>query len=101
VEDRIRVAHGSLGAAWPFAEPAAEVADLLVANIHARVLLELAPLLLEATRRGGALILSGIIAEREEDVRAAFADLGLTVTRTLADRDWRTIALRRPAGSGP
>ena len=101
VSDRIRVARGSLGDEWPFPEPASVVADLVVANIHARVLLERADALVAATRAGGALILSGIIAEREQEVRAAFEAIGLAPVRRLADGEWRTLALRRAAEGQP
>jgi ribosomal protein L11 methyltransferase len=94
VADRIRVALGSLGSDWPFAEPPREIVDLVVANIHARVLIDLAPELTAALTPSGELILSGIIADREADVRDTYATLGYTVTSTLAEGDWRTLALR-------
>jgi ribosomal protein L11 methyltransferase len=95
VAERIQAALGSLGTAWPFAEPAAATADLVVANIHARVLIELAPALAAALTPTGSMILSGVIAEREDDVRAVYADLGFAVTDVLPEGDWRTLALRR------
>ena len=88
----IRVALGSLGDAWPFPESPVALADLVVANIHARVLLELADSLRATMRPGGVLLLSGVIDERETDVQAAFVGLGLHHQRTLADGDWRTLA---------
>ncbi|MGD9890482.1 MAG: 50S ribosomal protein L11 methyltransferase [Dehalococcoidia bacterium] len=97
VGQRVRVAHGSLGAAWPFDDPSAGIADLVVANIHARALIELAEDISAALTPAGAIILSGIIAEREADVRDAYAALGFSVTNLLAEGDWRTLALR-PAG---
>lgn len=100
VAGRVGVALGSLGEAWPFAEQPVALAGLVVANIHARVLLEIADDLVTALRPGGAMILSGIIADREADVCAAFVERGLAVVRSLPDRDWRTVALRRPAGGG-
>jgi ribosomal protein L11 methyltransferase len=56
--------------------PLAEVSgryDLVLANIGADVLIELAPLLVP---RGGTLLLSGLLVERIDDVSAAYADAG-------------------------
>lgn len=94
VAGRFRVRLGSLGDDWPFPEPRTAVAELVVANIHARVLLALRDDLLAALRPGGSLILSGVIAEREGDVRAAFERDGLRVSETLAEGDWRTLLLQ-------
>jgi ribosomal protein L11 methyltransferase len=49
-------------------------ADLVVANILAGPLVDLAPTLLGALRPGGALALSGVLADQVEAVRAAYAD---------------------------
>ena len=97
VGERIRVARGSLGADWPFDDAPYGIADLVVANIHARVLIDLAGELTAALTPPGALILSGIIADREVDVHNAYHALGYSVTNVLAEGDWRTLALR-PAG---
>src|SRR5262249_47287194 len=70
--DRIRVADNGL--AGP---EAAGVYDVVVANIIARVIVELAPRLVEHLATGGALVVGGIIAERAADVLAAFDRLGL------------------------
>lgn len=92
--DRIHVGRGSLGPSWPFAGTADGWADLLVANIHARALVELAPAIVAALRPGAAVVLSGIIAGRETEVRDAFAQRGLALTDALTDGEWRTLAMR-------
>lgn len=65
--------------------------DLVLANIIARVIAQLAPALVRATRPGGTLIASGIIAERlheaEEPLRAA----GLSAIEQVRDGDWVTL----------
>jgi ribosomal protein L11 methyltransferase len=48
-------------------------ADLLLANILAGPLIELAPRLAALTRTGGGLVLSGILASQAEQVAAAYA----------------------------
>ena len=58
-------------------------ADVVLANILAGPLLELAPVLTAALRPGGALVLSGILEEQAEEVKnayaASFSDLQVTV----------------------
>jgi ribosomal protein L11 methyltransferase len=95
VAERVRVELGSLGPRWPFAEPPTSCADLLLANIHARALIDLAKPLAAALAPGGTAILSGIIADRERDVVESFAAQELDPIDRLADGDWRTVALRR------
>ncbi len=59
-------------------------ADVLLANILAGPLVELAPLLAERTRAGGRIALSGLLVEQADAVTAAYRpwfDIGLTGTR--------------------
>ena len=49
-----------------------EPADVVMANILAAPLIELAPLLLASLRAGGALVLSGILEEQTQDVAQAY-----------------------------
>lgn len=49
-------------------------ADVVVANILAGPLVQLAPRITSLVRPGGRLALSGILAEQAEEVRAAYAD---------------------------
>lgn len=93
VDAVVAVTLGSVGASWPFREPASGRFELVVANIIAKALIELAAPLADAVRPGGRLILSGIIADREADVRAAFEPLALE--DRIADGDWRTLVYRR------
>lgn len=52
--------------------------ELVLANILAGPLCELAPLLAGALAPGGRMLLSGILAEQSEEVVAAYRDAGLT-----------------------
>lgn len=47
--------------------------DLVVANILAQPLIDLAPELASRTRKGGAIALAGILESQAEEVRAAYA----------------------------
>jgi ribosomal protein L11 methyltransferase len=80
----VHVEHGSVGEGQPFSGQY----DLVVANIIARVLVELAPALVRALRLGGTLILGGIIDSKEESVTTAFAALSLTFVRREQREDW-------------
>lgn len=55
-------------------------ADIILANILARPLIDLAPLLLGALAAGGILLLSGFTATQAPEVARAFAPLSLTPT---------------------
>jgi ribosomal protein L11 methyltransferase len=70
-------------------------ADLVVANIIARVIGELAPALAAATAPGGTLIASGIIAEREAQAVEPLIAANMGVIERRKDGDWLAIVLRR------
>jgi ribosomal protein L11 methyltransferase len=98
VSDIVRARTGSLGAAWPFPSSADPRFDVAVANIIARVIVELAPALAASLVPGGRLIVSGIIGEREPEAAAALVAADLSVESTRAMGDWRCIeAIRRGA----
>jgi ribosomal protein L11 methyltransferase len=71
--------------------------DVVVANILANVLVALAPELAAKLAPGGVLLLSGILAPQEEEVRRAHVAAGL-VPLPGGDRregEWSLVALRR------
>jgi ribosomal protein L11 methyltransferase len=75
--------------------------DLIVANIIARVLVAVAPDCVAALRPGGILISSGIIAERESDVVAAYAAAGLEPVTRHQEGDWVALVHRKPSYAPP
>ncbi|HJX67939.1 MAG TPA: 50S ribosomal protein L11 methyltransferase, partial [Candidatus Limnocylindrales bacterium] len=86
---RIRVRRGSLPSGeGPF--------DLVLANLIALLLVQLAGLLRDEMAPGGRLLASGIFRDREEDVRTAFEAAGLQLGRRWAEEDW--VALEAIAG---
>jgi ribosomal protein L11 methyltransferase len=87
LEDIIDVREGSL----PLAQPLQF--DLVVANIIARVIAELARPLAQSLRPGARLVTSGIIAERESIVLDSLRAAGLHVVRRDQDGDWVTLTL--------
>lgn len=90
----VRVEQGSVGDDQPFSGEY----DLVVANIIARILIELSPALAREVRPGGTLILGGIIDSKEDAVKAAFGSTGLTLTRREQREDWVMQVWRKPAG---
>jgi len=88
-------AEGSLGDAWPLATPPDGRFDLVMANIIARVIIELAPSLAAALRPRGRLIASGVIAERERETLDALTAAGLHVEQVRAMGEWRCIEALR------
>ena len=80
-------------------ESLAERFDIILANILAEELVRLAPYLTERLNPGGALILSGILAEKEPLVRLGFDSQPLQYCRTAADGEWVAMLYRNEAGS--
>src|SRR5215213_8169205 len=88
----VRIEQGSVGDGEPFQSEY----DLVVANIIARILVELAPGLVKAVRTGGTLILGGIIDVKEAAVREAFNELSLSLVRREESEDWVSLVWRKP-----
>jgi ribosomal protein L11 methyltransferase len=79
------------------AEAIAGTFDVVVANILANVLVALAPALAAKLAPGGVLLLSGILAPQEAEVRAAHVAQGLAPLPggDRRDGEWSLLALRR------
>jgi ribosomal protein L11 methyltransferase len=76
-------------------EASGERYDLVVANIIARVIAELAPALVGALAPGGLLIASGIIDERLTLAEDALRAAGLAEIERVRDGDWFSLVGRR------
>jgi ribosomal protein L11 methyltransferase len=70
--------------------------DVVLANLVAGVLIPLAADLRDEMRPGGTLLASGIFADRETEVTAAFVAAGMEVDGRSVEGDWVALALRRP-----
>jgi ribosomal protein L11 methyltransferase len=73
---------------------AGERFDLMLANIIASVLADLAGPLAAALEDGAELLASGIVEERAGLVRAAFEDAGMTIATEQRDEDWLLMVAR-------
>jgi len=87
---RIDTRQGSLpSGAGPF--------DLVLANLIASLLVQLAPLLASELRAGGRLLASGIFIDREAAVVEAFEAAGLACVDRRQEGDWVAMeAVRKP-----
>jgi ribosomal protein L11 methyltransferase len=71
------------------------VYDLVVANIEAQVLIVMASPLAARVKPGGALVLSGILRERADEVRRAFEALGrFARAETHHEGEWSALVFR-------
>lgn len=68
---------------------------LVVANLLAEALVEEAPALAARVASGGWLVLSGLLATQSDAVTAAYP--GWRTTHRVADEEWLTVRLERPA----
>jgi ribosomal protein L11 methyltransferase len=91
----VRAGEGTLGEAWPFSDAPDDRFDVVVANIVARVIIDLAGPLVRSLRPHDTLIVSGVIAEREHQVAEALTAAGALIAATRAMGDWRCIVARR------
>jgi ribosomal protein L11 methyltransferase len=69
--------------------------DLLIANILAGPLVELAPDFAEAVPPRGHLVLAGLLTSQERAVRAAYRAAGFALAGRLVNGDWSILWLRR------
>ena len=91
LSDVIEVRTGSV----PLADETAF--DIVLANLIASLLVDLAVPLSNAVRPGGRLVASGIFRDREPDVRSAFEAAGLSIVGRLTETDWVALVAERPA----
>jgi ribosomal protein L11 methyltransferase len=84
---------GSVGKGEPFW---GGMYDLVLANIIARILIELNEGIVGFVRPGGLLVLSGIIADRESQTRDVFDAHGLSLVRRRQEEDWVSLIYQKP-----
>jgi len=69
--------------------------DVVIANIIANVIIALSAPFAAVLKPGGALIASGIIRDREDEVRGALETAGFAVERREGRDEWVALAARR------
>ncbi len=96
VEAVVRAYNGTVGEGSPL-DRAVHAFDVVVANIVAGAIIEMAQPLVDALAPDGLLIASGIIGEREQQTREALERSGARIDSSRAMGDWRCIEARRRA----
>jgi ribosomal protein L11 methyltransferase len=87
IGERVRLTHGgpeTLAGTWP----------LVLANILAAPLIEMAPTIVHRVGHRGRLILSGIALGVEQDVERAYRDLGMRRVDVKSRGGWIAIVLQ-------
>jgi ribosomal protein L11 methyltransferase len=74
--------------------------DLLIANILAAPLVDLAPALAGALAPGGRLILAGLLDHQAEEVAAAFRHQSMMAGMRIDRGDWPTLVMRKRKATG-
>lgn len=69
--------------------------DLLIANILAGPLIELAPALCALVEEGGSIVLAGLLNEQADAVIAAYRAQGMRLAERSDRGDWPTLHLRK------
>jgi ribosomal protein L11 methyltransferase len=69
--------------------------DLVMANILAGPLIEMAPHIAKALVPGGSLLLSGLLVSQEAQVRAACLRAGMRLAARMTRGDWSVLWLRK------
>jgi ribosomal protein L11 methyltransferase len=97
VLDRLRI-HRTDANASPrdqvILSPDQPLADLIIANIIASVLINLSPVFAAASCPGAWLVASGIIRERADEVAGVLTQVGYTVEERLREDEWVTLLAR-------
>ncbi len=75
--------------------------DLIIANILAGPLVELAPSVGGSLAPGGYLMLAGLLDHQAETVAAAYRREGLEPGFSIVRGDWPTLVMRKDPGEGP
>jgi ribosomal protein L11 methyltransferase len=90
-EDRVAANLGSLPSA-----PPREPFPLVLANLVAAVLIDLADRLAASTAPGGTLLASGIIDNRGDEVLAALTAAGFVLDHRIHEGEWVSLRVRHP-----
>ena len=94
VADRVNVVTGSIEG------PPAEPYDLVLANITIATLLSLHTVLALQLKPGAVAVLSGVLAERADELLDVLRANGWRHERTDQEQDWVAIFVRTPSPSG-
>jgi ribosomal protein L11 methyltransferase len=86
VADRFRTVTSSIESVWG-------LYDVVLANIESRVLVPFAPAIARRVKKGGVLVLAGLLRPEETEIRAAYSMLRVVSTST--ENDWLSVVCER------
>ncbi len=89
LDDKITVLLGESPTISP------DKSDLVIANIIPNVIINMASELADRTAPGGILIVSGIVEDRVEDVRAALESIGMIFVEDRRQTVWCALVFRQ------
>jgi ribosomal protein L11 methyltransferase len=69
--------------------------DIVIANIQRNPLLELAEAIVGKAKRGGTILLSGLLREDEEIILQSYLPLGLEKIETAVMQEWISLAFKK------
>ena len=72
------------------------VADVIVANIMAELLISFAPYIGKNVKNGGTVILSGILSDRLDKVISAYVSAGFTYIESKTKGEWSALVVKKP-----
>ncbi len=75
--------------------------DLLIANILAGPLVELSAPFAATVVPGGSILLAGLLTTQEDQVRKAYAHVGMRLAARVTNGDWSILWLRKRATARP
>jgi ribosomal protein L11 methyltransferase len=98
VSDRVQVLQGDLLQSLGFGNSvgASSLADIVVANILADVIVSFVDDVVQALRPGGLYITSGIITAKAPLVREALSRAGFEPVEEVVDGEWVAFVVRKP-----
>lgn len=98
VADRVSAALGSLDTGGAARVPLVQETgfDLVLANILAEIIIDMAHDFPRVMRPGGHLVTSGILSEKADDVAAALEQAGLRVQERLDETGWSAVVAIKP-----
>jgi ribosomal protein L11 methyltransferase len=88
VEDKVDVVHQDVTTIH-------ETFDLIVANLTAKMLIKLRSHLISLIRRGGFVVMSGIIEQNRDDIEHHFFAEPFIVERTITEKEWLCYVLTK------
>lgn len=90
VQDTVKIQEATL----PYPHAPLGNYDLLVANVSAKVITDLAEHIVDVVRSGGRLIFSGILDRQRAGVVERMGELGVTFDKGSTDEDWEALVGR-------